>query len=137
MHMKRPLAAAFLVAVMTISACGSPGGMTTSHAAAGGGRPAGSGGSALAHRQHGATTITIMNYGYSGDLTVRAGAHVTVLNKDSTVHTLTDKVNGLFDTGSIAGGSTGSFTAPAQPGRYPFGCTFHPEMSGVLTVVGS
>lgn len=80
-------------------------------------------------------TITIKDFGYSGDLTVKAGTKVRVVNDDSTTHTLTDKATKKFDTGSIdASGGTGSFTAPDKAGKYPFGCTFHPEMKGTLTV---
>jgi plastocyanin len=80
-------------------------------------------------------TITIKDFGYSGTLTVKAGTKVTVVNNDSVPHTLTDKKSHKFDTGSIpGGGGTGSFTAPSTPGKYPFGCTFHPQMAGTLTV---
>ena len=80
-------------------------------------------------------TITIKNFGYSGALTVKAGTKVTVVNNDSAAHTLTDKKTHKFDTGSISGGGgTGSFTAPSTPGKYPFGCTFHPQMAGTLAV---
>lgn len=66
---------------------------------------------------------------------MKAGTKVTVVNQDSVAHTLTDKDTKKFDTGSISGsGGTGTFTAPSKPGKYPFGCTFHPEMSGTLTV---
>jgi plastocyanin len=81
------------------------------------------------------STITIKGFGYSGALTVKAGTKVTVVNDDSVAHTLTDKATHKFDTGAISGsGGTGSFTAPSAPGKYPFGCTFHPEMAGTLTV---
>ena len=81
------------------------------------------------------STITIKGFGYSGTLTVKAGTKVTVVNNDSVAHTLTDKKTHKFDTGSISGGGgTGSFSAPSAPGKYPFGCTFHPEMAGTLTV---
>src|SRR6185437_1626239 len=33
--------------------------------------------------------ITIKNFGYSGDLKVKPGAKVTVVNEDSVAHTLT------------------------------------------------
>jgi plastocyanin len=75
-----------------------------------------------------------MDRGYRGDLTVKAGATVTVVNEDTTPHTLTDKATGKFDTKNIDGGATGSFTAPSEPGSYPFGCTYHPEMAGILVV---
>jgi plastocyanin len=79
--------------------------------------------------------ITIKSFGYSGQLTVAAGAKITVTNNDSVAHTLTDKKTGKFDTGNIAAnGGTGTFTAPTTPGTYAFGCTYHPEMAGTLVV---
>jgi plastocyanin len=70
-------------------------------------------------------------------MTVKAGAKVTVTNKDSAAHTLTDKATHKFDTGNIAGsGGTATFTAPSAPGTYKFGCTYHPNMAGTLTVTG-
>ncbi|HEU5267880.1 MAG TPA: cupredoxin domain-containing protein [Jatrophihabitans sp.] len=79
--------------------------------------------------------IVISGYAYSGTLTVKPGQKVTVTNKDSVAHTLTDKKTHLFDTGNISpNGGTGTFTAPTKPGRYPFGCTYHPEMAGTLIV---
>ena len=85
-------------------------------------------------------TIVIRNFGFTGDLTVPPGAHVKVVNRDGFVHTLTYKPNGVFqpgvfDTGDIApNGGTGTFDAPTQTGRYPFGCMHHPEMHGTLVV---
>src|SRR4029079_3775218 len=53
-------------------------------------------------------------------------------------HTVTDQKTGLFSTGAIdPSGGTATFTAPAKPGIYPFGCRFHPTMKGTLTVQGS
>jgi plastocyanin len=81
--------------------------------------------------------ITISGFAYSGTLTVKPGQKVTVTNKDSVPHTVTDKQNHKFDTGSIDGsGGTGTFTAPTTPGSYQFGCTFHPNMAGTLVVKG-
>ena len=79
--------------------------------------------------------ITISGFAYSGTMTVKPGQKVTVTNDDSVTHTLTDKVSHKFDTGDIQGsGGTKTFTAPTQPGRYPFGCTIHPDMKGTLLV---
>ncbi len=79
--------------------------------------------------------ITIKSFAFSGTLTVKAGATVTVTNNDSVAHTLTDKATHKFDTGNIPGnGGTGTFTAPTTPGSYPFGCTYHPNMAGTLIV---
>jgi plastocyanin len=81
--------------------------------------------------------ITINTFAYSGTMTVKAGQKITVTNKDSVAHTLTDKATHKFDTGNIAGGGgTGTFTAPSKPGSYPFGCTYHPNMHGTLIVTG-
>jgi plastocyanin len=82
-------------------------------------------------------SITISGFAFGGTMTVKAGEKVTVANKDSVAHTLTDKATHMFDTGNIdGGGGTGSFTAPSKPGRYPFGCTYHPNMHGTLIVTG-
>ena len=84
-------------------------------------------------------SIVISGFDYHGDLTVKSGQEVIVTNMDPVpiLHTLTDKQTGLFNTGPIApGGGTASFTAPAQPGSYPFGCLFHLTMAGILVVQG-
>jgi plastocyanin len=125
-----PIAAAGVLAaaLLTVSACSSSssGGAAT-HAAT----------RAPSAAASSAPKITIKNFGYTGTMTVKAGAKVTVVNEDSVAHTLTDKKTHKFDTGPISGnGGTGTFTAPSAPGTYPFGCTFHPEMAGTLTVTG-
>src|SRR5579875_1175843 len=130
-----PIAAAAATALLALSACSSSSGgnhVTVRHST-----PAGGGNtttSAPAGAPAAAPKITIENFGYTGSLTVKAGAKVTVVNEDSVAHTLTDKKTHKFDTGNIpANGGTGTFTAPTTPGTYPFGCTYHPEMAGTLT----
>jgi plastocyanin len=82
-----------------------------------------------------APTIVIRDFGFTGDLTVRPGVTVKVVNDDAVAHTLTDKQTDKWDTGTIApNGGTATFTAPATVGRYPFGCRIHPEMTGTLVV---
>ncbi|HEV7206890.1 MAG TPA: cupredoxin domain-containing protein [Jatrophihabitans sp.] len=119
--MRSPVAAGVLAALLTFTACSSsssPPARTGSSAATPGG-----------------PTITIRGYGYSGALTVKPGARVTVTNDDGVAHTLTDKKTKKFDTGNIpADGGTGTFTAPATPGSYPFRCNYHPAMAGTLVV---
>lgn len=66
-------------------------------------------------------------------LTVKAGAKVTVVNKDFSGHSVTSE-DGLFDTGVLGQNATGSFTAPTTPGEYKFHCTPHPSIMGVLVV---
>ncbi|WP_232248533.1 cupredoxin domain-containing protein [Streptacidiphilus rugosus] len=83
----------------------------------------------------GAAQITISNFAFQpGDLTVAPGATVTVVNHDSTAHTVTASGGGGFDTGHINGGASGTFTAPTKPGSYPYICTIHQFMHGTLTV---
>ncbi|MEV7026201.1 cupredoxin family copper-binding protein [Kitasatospora sp. NPDC093558] len=82
----------------------------------------------------GALQVTIKNFAFEpASLTVSPGQTVTVVNRDSTTHTVTasDK---SFDTGNIAPGATATFTAPQQAGAHPYICTIHPFMHGTLTV---
>ncbi|MGB3733672.1 MAG: cupredoxin domain-containing protein [Ilumatobacter sp.] len=66
-------------------------------------------------------------------VTASPGAVVTVGNADSAPHTTTS-TDGLFDTGNIAGGADGAFTAPSTPGAYALFCAIHPAMQGQLIV---
>ena len=80
----------------------------------------------------GAATITIRNFQFTGDLTVKTGTTVTVHNADSTTHTLT-ATGGAFNTGQIPSGTSAHFVAP-KPGKYPFHCNIHNYMTATLTV---
>lgn len=92
-------------------------------------------GSGTADAPAGAPQIVIDNFAFSpANLSVTPGQTVTVVNKDSTTHTLTATTSKAFDTGDIAPGKTGTFTAPTTPGSYPYICTIHQFMHGTLTV---
>jgi plastocyanin len=79
--------------------------------------------------------IVIKDFGYTGNLLVRPGVRVKVVNRDDVRHTLTHRAGGTFDTGPIpANGGVRFFVAPTATGSFPFGCNFHPEMSGTLHV---
>ena len=75
-------------------------------------------------------------------LTVKKGESIQVTNKDSVPHTVTngkdasDPTSGkLFDTSIINAGSTAQVsTAKLSPADYPFHCTVHPYMTGLLKV---
>ena len=67
------------------------------------------------------------------DVTVPPGAQVTVVNNDSAEHTVTADSSGAFNV-EVDDKHQATFTAPTQPGTYPFHCTYHPSMHGVLTV---
>ncbi|MDE3119816.1 MAG: hypothetical protein KGO52_01085 [Nitrospirota bacterium] len=71
--------------------------------------------------------------------TVSPGAPIQWDNPTASYHTVTHdgcEAEGpcAFDSGSVA--PNGSFALPGlPPGRYPYHCTLHPIMRGVLTVV--
>ncbi len=77
--------------------------------------------------------IQIADFDFGPPRTVPGGAVVQVSNADAAAHTVT-AVDGAFDTGSVDGGSSVSFTAPAVPGTYQFRCDIHPSMTGSLVV---
>lgn len=131
--------AAGCAAALALAACSNSGGSSgTSY-----GAPSAAGSTATSAPSASSPTagpsaggIVISGFAYSGTLTVRAGQKVTVTNRDSAPHTVTDKTGGTFDSGTIAPGGTGSFTAPSKPGTYTFGCSIHPSMRGTLVVTG-
>ncbi|WP_121717606.1 cupredoxin family copper-binding protein [Streptomyces sp. E5N91] len=101
----------------------------------GGGGGDGATESATRSSASGGTQVTIKDFTFEpASLTVSPGAKVTVVNKDSTTHTLTASKGGSFDTGDIAPGKSATFTAPSTAGDFPYACTIHPFMKGTLTV---
>ena len=119
-------AAALLVAALLLGGCGS-----------GGGSPAASSpGSATTTGAvpAGAPAITIKDFEYGAPLTVAPGAVVTVTNMDAAGHTVTADQGQAFDVDVRGSGATATFTAPSEPGSYPYHCTYHPNMRGTLTV---
>jgi plastocyanin len=66
--------------------------------------------------------------------TVTPGTRVTWRNDDTAAHTASSEDGGLFDTGGIDRGKTGSATARDEPGTYEYICEFHPTMHGTLIV---
>ncbi len=65
-------------------------------------------------------------------LTVRPGDRVVWTNKDLVPHTAS--ANSLaFDSRSIAPNTSWTYV-PGKSGRYPYRCSFHPAMQGVLIV---
>lgn len=77
--------------------------------------------------------MTIKDFAFTAPVSVPAGATIQVKNADGEAHTVTADSGGAFDT-MVGGKETASFTAPAIPGRYPFHCTYHGNMHGVLVV---
>lgn len=82
-----------------------------------------------------ADSLTISGFKYNPTpLTVAPGTTIPVKNLDGPEHTVTSDAKGLFLADDISSGSTVSFKAPAQPGRYTFHCEYHPNMHGTLIV---
>jgi plastocyanin len=85
------------------------------------------------------TTIRIKDFVFDPTpATIKAGQTISVSNEDAAPHTLTDKPaaggKALFDTGTVNGRRTGSFTA-GTPGTYQVYCVIHPFMKGEVKVV--
>lgn len=79
--------------------------------------------------------IVIENFAIANSpINVQAGQTVSVLNRDTSGHTVTSDVAGQFETELIGSGQKTSFTAPAEPGSYPFHCEPHPSIKGTLVV---
>jgi plastocyanin len=64
-------------------------------------------------------------------LEAASGAVIVLTNADSATHTVT-AVDGTFDV-TVDGGGTAELTVD-EPGTYDFACSFHPAMTGTLTV---
>jgi plastocyanin len=78
--------------------------------------------------------ITIADFAYAVPSSVPAGAAVRVVNRDREAHTVT--LGGGDGTSvTVAGGASGTLTAPAAAGSYPVGCDFHGDMTSTLVVV--
>ncbi|MFL6527142.1 MAG: cupredoxin family copper-binding protein [Chthoniobacterales bacterium] len=90
-------------------------------------QPGGSVASAAAH-------VTIQALKYSPEtIEIKAGETVLWQNKDLTPHTVTSQDGGELNSGSIEVGTSWSHTF-AQPGTFPYFCTYHDEMKAVVVV---
>jgi len=78
-------------------------------------------------------TITISGMAFGDPITVPSGATIAIVNDDGVEHSVTSETKGAFDT-DVDGGERKTFTAPTQPGEYPFFCVYHPQMKGTLIV---
>jgi plastocyanin len=131
MKTQTPKMAAVLAAIVVASACGGQSGVsqqsvtTTAPAAT----PTAAAPASPAPAE---ATITITNFEMS-DVTVAPGGRITVQNDDREQHTVTSNAAGAFSV-DIPGRSKATFTAPMQPGSYPFHCNYHASMHGMLTV---
>jgi plastocyanin len=77
-------------------------------------------------------TIVIKDYNYGVPASVGPGTTVTVRNDDQVEHSVTAR-DGAFDV-EVHAGETVTFTAPPDARTYDIFCTYHPEMTGQLSV---
>ena len=75
--------------------------------------------------------IRLMKYS-PAELEVTAGTRVEWRNDDLTPHTVTSAAK-QFDSGAINPGASWQQTF-TEAGKFPYLCTFHPEMNGVVIV---
>jgi plastocyanin len=108
---------------MVAAACGGDGGGTTD------GGDAGDGGGTTTT---GSAVTAVDNAFEPSEVTVDAGGDLTVSNDGEAAHTFTLE-DGSIDE-QLDPGAEVSVTAPSTAGDYPFVCSFHPEMTGTLTV---
>jgi plastocyanin len=80
------------------------------------------------------TTVHMVDACFSASVTrVDPGTDVTFMNEDATLHNVGGTEWGFY--GEMRQGDT--FTARfADPGVYPFACSYHPGMTGAIVVGG-
>jgi plastocyanin len=118
-----------MVGSVTVSGGTSSGGTT-----AGGGPAVGAQGSSGAPSAGpGSASVQMLdNYYAPKSVTVTAGSTVTWTNGGRAMHTVTAK-DDSYDSGLVAAGGRYSRTYD-DPGAYPYVCTLHPGMEGVVLV---
>jgi plastocyanin len=79
--------------------------------------------------------VSIKDFKFAPDtITVKAGEALAVTNNDTQAHTFTSDDSGVFDSGSIAVGTSAKPIVVATAGTYKLHCSFHPFMHGTLIV---
>ena len=126
------LAGLAAAAIVAVHACGSSSSTPSSPTSS---APPPSGGSGPS------VTITISGMNGANSFSpnpgmLTAGQTVAWRNVDTIAHTATSNTD-AFDTGAIAPGSTSAPVTMPTAGSYPYHCSFHPTMTGSLTVAAS
>jgi plastocyanin len=99
----------------------------------------GSGGGAAAAGSGAIVKVVIKNFMFTPDNPdVQPGERIEVINEDSVAHSLTAGPaaadNNLFTTGLVGANQTKIIAAPKKSGMYPFYCTVHHFMTGMIIV---
>ena len=81
--------------------------------------------------------VEITDLKYSpASVKIRKGDRVVWVNTDDRDHTVVSRAkekDGGFDSGKIAAGDKFEHTFD-KPGKYEYGCSYHPRMKGVVEV---
>ena len=83
-----------------------------------------------------ADTVTIKGFTFSpSTLTVKAGTTVTWTNQDRVPHSVVADTGSpaAFASDTVASGGSYTFTF-TQAGSYPYHCSIHPSMTGMILV---
>jgi plastocyanin len=86
-------------------------------------------------RSPGSPGVTVKNFAFHPDhLVAHVGQTIKVTNHDTTLHTFTAD-DGSFNTESITAGTSRQVTF-AKAGTFPYHCSIHVSMHGVVQVTG-
>jgi plastocyanin len=82
----------------------------------------------------GATAVEISGFAFHpASIQAKVGDKITFTNQDTTEHTATATSGATFDSGALGKGKSFTFTA-TKAGTIKFVCSFHPGMTGTITV---
>ncbi|QLE39445.1 plastocyanin [Nostoc sp. C052] len=116
------IASAFLVILLSLSSCSPNHKATTNQPMAMKDQP-----------QTADTTVKIRNFKFEpANLAIAVGKTVQFINVDEEPHTAT-ATDGTFNSKALDTNQTWNYTA-TKPGTYPYICSVHPFMKGMLTV---
>ncbi len=78
--------------------------------------------------------VDIANFAFAPKtIQAKVGQTITFTNQDSAAHTATATEGAKFDSGQLDQGKSFSYTAK-KAGTIKFVCSFHPNMTGTITV---
>jgi plastocyanin len=87
-----------------------------------------------ANPQSATATVQIHNFKFEpANITIAEGESVQFVNLDEEPHTAT-ATDGSFNSKALDTNQTWNYTA-TKPGSFPYICSIHPFMKGMLTVV--
>lgn len=78
-------------------------------------------------------TVTMVDNAFEPtDPVVSSGSTFNLVNEGAATHTFTIEAEGIDE--QVEAGAEATVSISLDPGSYDFDCSFHPEMTGTLTV---